>query len=162
MFVMPCFWRRLLEIFAVNIIISVPFGILTEIGKIPRSYMVTLLVMGACILASVFVNSYMLRSYYCFVKNRFDYFTVNLLAYIIFFGAGMLLYKFCDSGYLSWRFFTVPFYMYRIFECFHIPMKYSVLLTHLLNVVVIFAAPMEMYRVMDVMRTISPNEEETD
>lgn len=157
---MPCFLRRIIEIFIVNIIISVPFGILTELGKIPASYMVILGLLLFCTAAAAAVNIYMLRSYYCFVKNRFDYFTVNLTAYVIFFAVSMIIYKFCQSEYIPWAIYTVPFFMYRLFECFYIPTIYSMLLVHLIMVVVIFAAPFEMYRVMDVMRTISQNDED--
>ena len=158
--VMPCFFRRLLEMFIVSMVISLPFGVLYVSGIIPAAKIPLLITMGICFIAVIFLTAYMLRSYYFFVKNRLDYFTVNLSVYIIFFAVNMLVYKLCAIGNISWNVYTVIYFLYRFFEVFGIPIFYSTLMVHAVMLLTVFIAPFELYRLMDVMRTISRNEED--
>jgi len=157
--VMPCFFRRLLETFIISIIVSIPCGILYTRGMIPATRIPLLLAMGASGVTVIAVTVYVLRSYYFFVKNRLDYFAVNLSVYLIFFVVNILIYKLCSIEMLSWNVYTVMYFIYRFFEVFRIPIFYSTLLVHAVMLLVIFIAPFELYRMMDVMRTISRNNE---
>lgn len=157
--VMPCFVRRLVENFLLPILLGIVFGFLYIYGKLPASRSFLGGLMGLCVFGMVFISGYMLRSYYFYVKNRFDYFSVNITTYLIFVVVSVLIYKFCSVGIISWKVYTVLFFLYRFFENFKIPPFYSMLMVHGIMLVTIFVAPFEMYHMMDVIRTISKNED---
>lgn len=150
--ILPCFIRRLIETVLVPILLSVVFGLIVTIKPdIGNSPVLLGIIMSVCLFLVIIIYAYMLRSYFFFVKNTFDYFTVNLSAYLVSFIINIITYSLYAYDIISKPFYVVPYFVYDFFCQFGVSMLASTLFVHGIMVIMIFLAPFELYSVIGRM-----------
>lgn len=150
----PFLIRRTIEFFVVSLISSLPFAILYAFG-ISNSESLAFKLMGASFAIFILANIYFLRVFYYSMGNRRVYFNVNITSYLIFAAVNIILLFLLKDNTLPsiYSFIFMPtklanLFLNRLTTTGTMAMKFqliSAVLTHVFMLVVIFAAPAEMY-----------------
>jgi len=150
--VLPCFVRRLIETIFVPTIVSIVFGLIVMFNESLRiTPVIFTILMCVCLLTVLIINAYMLRSYFFFVKNTFDYFTVNLLVYAVALVINLTVYFLCKGGIIPQALYENVYFVYNFFCVFGVSVLPSTLFVHGIMIIMIFLAPFELYSVISRM-----------
>ncbi len=148
----PFLMRRFLEILVTSIICSVPIALMYQFG-FTRAEIWATRVIGASLVAFVLMNAYLLRAFYFSMGNRKIYFSVNIVAYLLFaiFNVALLIIlgdNQLPSAY-SYMFMPMKFanvIINMITQIGNSRIQIScAILTHMLMMLIILVSPFEMY-----------------